>query len=334
MEINRYRQMLNWGNNKLLNNSTIIDSLKIELIFFVIYAHVCGVNFFNQYNVLIYDFFYTFHMPLFIFISGYLTHCNDKKKIFKRIIRLLETYCVFQIIRMCLSNDFSFVSIFVPKSTLWYLLSLFYWRIACYFLSKWFPGKKFKLVLAISSILCLTVGYINIGTLLSFQRTFVFAPFFFLGYYLQGKDIFYILKSKSKLLFACIIICNIIVLILINKNLSIYLHQSHPYFDYGFNLYTAPLIRLIILIDSLLMSFAIVNILPSMKFKHKVDTLIIYVFHYFFVDLYEVIHISPHPVLCFLYSIAIFILLYYFQNNKVLLFICNPISKTLEKVYR
>lgn len=314
-------------------NSTIIDSLKLELMFFVIFAHVCGVNFSNQYNVLIYDFFYTFHMPLFIFISGYLTHCTNKKKLFQRIVRLVETYCVFQFIRLCLFHDFSFTSILTPKSSLWYLLSLVYWRSTCYFLSKYFPGKRFKIVLVITSILCLLVGYINIGTILSFQRTFSFAPFFFLGYYLQDKVIFTYIKSKSKLLSIIIIFFNIIAIMLVNKNLSIYLHLSHPYIEYSFNIYMAPIVKALILANSLLMSSAFTNILPSIKFRHKVDTLIIYVFHYFFVDLYAIAQFPSHPLFCLAYSVIVFIFLYYFQGNKILLFICNPISKTIEKVH-
>ncbi len=318
------------GNSRL--NCTIIDSLKIELMFFVIFAHVCGVNFSNQNNVLIYDFFYTFHMPLFIFISGYLTHCTNKKKLFQRIFRLVETYCVFQFIRICLFHDYSFTSILTPKSSLWYLLSLVYWRSTCYFLSKYFPGKRFKIVLVITSILSILLGYINIGTILSFQRTFSFAPFFFLGYYLQDKEIFTFIKSKSKLFSIIIIVCNIVALVLINKNLSIYLHQSYPYIEYSLNIYMSPIVKALILTDSFLMSYAFANILPTIKFKHRVDTLIIYVFHYFFVDIYAIAHFPSHPLLCLSYSVIVFVILYYLQSNKMLLFICNPISKTIEKV--
>lgn len=313
-------------------NSTIIDSLKIELMFFVVFAHVCGVNFSNHCNVLLYDFFYTFHMPLFIFISGYLTHCSSKKKLFQRIVRLVETYCVFQFIRICLSHDFLITSILTPKSSLWYLLSLFYWRLSCYFISTYFSRKRFKIVLVVASILCLLIGYINVGTILSFQRTFSFAPFFFLGYYLQDREIFAIIKSKSKLFSIIIIVCNIVALVLINKNLSIYLHQSYPYIEYSFNIYMSPFVKALILVDSFLMSYAFANILPTIKFKHRVDTLIIYVFHYFFVDIYAIAHFPSHPLLCLSYSVVVFIILYYLHSNKMLLFICNPISKTIEKV--
>ena len=52
---------------------TKIDSLKFLLVILVIIGHVVGPYKTIQSNMIIKDFIYLFHIPLFVYISGYLS---------------------------------------------------------------------------------------------------------------------------------------------------------------------------------------------------------------------------------------------------------------------
>ena len=76
------------------------DSLKFLLIFFVVYGHMIETYAPDGYfNRAMYNFIYIFHMPFFMFISGRFSQIRDRAKYKKTIVRLFETYLVFQTIR-------------------------------------------------------------------------------------------------------------------------------------------------------------------------------------------------------------------------------------------
>lgn len=72
-------------------------------------------------------------MPLFVFISGYFTKVDKTNKIFfKKLLRLLETLVVFNVLFHAMDIirlDFSFLWTLTPSWILWYILSLIYWRL-------------------------------------------------------------------------------------------------------------------------------------------------------------------------------------------------------------
>jgi fucose 4-O-acetylase-like acetyltransferase len=50
---------------------SFIDSMKFVLIFFVILGHMLECNRDSSFNMKVYAFIYSFHMPAFILLSGY-----------------------------------------------------------------------------------------------------------------------------------------------------------------------------------------------------------------------------------------------------------------------
>ena len=61
------------NDKKLKNNNYFIDNLKVILIFLVVFGHL--IERYIDTNLTLrglYMFIYTFHMPLFIFVSGFL----------------------------------------------------------------------------------------------------------------------------------------------------------------------------------------------------------------------------------------------------------------------
>ncbi|MGL5641288.1 MAG: acyltransferase family protein, partial [Paraclostridium sp.] len=117
----------------------LVDNLKVILMFAVVFGHTIE-HYIDQNYILrgIYIYIYIFHMPLFIFISGYLSKKSVKSN--KKIVeKLLIPYLFFNIvwyIGVYIVTGQNMFSIFYPGWTLWYLISLFFWRISLKYLTK------------------------------------------------------------------------------------------------------------------------------------------------------------------------------------------------------
>ena len=82
----------------ITNKKYFIDNIKVVLIFLVVFGHLIE-RYIDTSNTLmgIYMFIYIFHMPLFVYISGYLSkNINKSNKIFLK--NLLIPYIFLNII--------------------------------------------------------------------------------------------------------------------------------------------------------------------------------------------------------------------------------------------
>ena len=156
------------------------DGLKFLMVFFVVLAHMK----FNSYGIEIHNMIYSFHIPVFVFLSGYFTSINSSKK--KRLSWLKRTIFLFVCAHLAhlflsyiLGNPFKWKYIITPGFTLWYLLSLIYWR---FFIWKLTENAKGSIMLVASFLLIIVCGFVPLKEELSFQRTFAFLPFFILGF--------------------------------------------------------------------------------------------------------------------------------------------------------
>ncbi len=178
--------------NKTLERDPFFDNAKFILIVLVVIGHSIR-PFINDNPFLgtIYNFLYSFHMPLFIMISGYFSK-NFKRESYYRnaITRLLIPYLIFQTLYTLIDTfiynpssklDFSLLT---PYWSLWFLISLFFWRM----LLPLFVQLKYPLLWAIA--IGVLVGYFDdVGKFMSLSRTFVFFPFYLAGYYIQREHI-------------------------------------------------------------------------------------------------------------------------------------------------
>lgn len=129
---------------------------------------------------------YAFHMPVFVFISGYFTNVHsNNKKLFRWIFSTLIIYIVVQEIQNILwfalgeGYDLEKITLITPFYTLWYLVSLITWRILLVFFHDKIGDKSLVLI---SFSICALSGLVPVGNPFSVQRTLVFLPFFVLGY--------------------------------------------------------------------------------------------------------------------------------------------------------
>lgn len=268
------------------NKSYFIDNLKVLLIFLVVFGHLIE-RYMDTNSTLrgIYMFIYTFHMPLFIFVSGFLSkNINKSKKIFMKT--LLIPYIVLNIIWYTLAYLYTgdtHVPILYPGWTLWFLLSLFFWRVSLKYLI------KIKYILPISFILGLFIGLVSNGSILSFSRTIVYLPFFLLGFY-TDINILKIISKKINIWVAILGVCIFITIALCIANNNIidykFLYGSYSYSELDILIWKGLLYRSLLYISSILLSIFICVITPTSKTFYTnmgKSTMYIYTFHIYII---------------------------------------------------
>ena len=194
------------------------DFLKYLLICMVVLGHFIGLY---QYRTGIagglYTWIYSFHMPLFVFISGYFSkHINECRR--KTIDTLLYPFILFQAINIIYTFFIPYEpligNIFYPYHQNWYLLALFWWR--CFipyrrFFKKW-------IVIAFSILLSLSVGFFpEWNGFLGLYKTAYFLPFFVFGIYCDNLTKLLTRLISHKLFWLCIFIVSILVIFLLSS---------------------------------------------------------------------------------------------------------------------
>ena len=171
------------------NRDLRFDGLKFVMIFLVVLGHLR----YNDFGLRVGRIIYSFHMPVFIFLSGYFTSlCASEEKQKKWIKKSFLIYFIAQFTHWMLRIGLEFIAdrikdvpfdtsiiswkvLISPELALWYLVCLLYWRVAI-----WKGLQKIsdvKLVL-ISIVLAFFSGFIPIDHDFAFQRAFAFFPFF------------------------------------------------------------------------------------------------------------------------------------------------------------
>ncbi|KMY53448.1 acyltransferase [Bacillus sp. FJAT-27231] len=179
------------------------DNAKFILIVFVVFGHFIR-SYIGDNSVIfaLYTTIYLFHMPGFILVSGFFAKSFYKKGYVKKTAqKILLPFFIFQIIYsffyFYLYEDQALhLDLLVPQWSLWFLLSLFFWNLLLVISVKWLKLKPVVL-LTVSFAIGIAIGCIDRQLdVLSFARTFIFFPFFLIGYYLK-KEHFNLLAHKS-----------------------------------------------------------------------------------------------------------------------------------------
>ena len=323
---------------------TFFDGLKFVLIILVVFGHVMGRHMSDTINLNLITFIWFFHMPLFVFISGYFTNKKqDLKSLKKWLIPIFETFICFDIIYLLypiLAGTYSHKQLLVPQYLTWYLLSLIYWRIFIQFVpDKILNKKSFVLILSvIVSLLFLLIPYY--GRLLSYQRTIGLLPFFLLGYYAKNTTCIERIKKINPIITGSILIGIFIGISLLDSDLkTMLLRASHFANDrldiISDNTLLNILVRIFCLIIAIIMSVCVINLCKFttelLRFYGK-DTMLFFIYHGLFIHVF--IHIfnklnilSEYPFVSDLFMfVIIMILLFIMVKFRIFHLLINPIS--------
>lgn len=153
-----------------------MDNMKALMIYLVVFGHMLEC-FNGTIRWWIYLTIYSFHMPVFAYITGYFSRINPERTI-RGILYpyfLYQTlYLAFQRFFLEQENIFQFTT---PYWLLWYLISLLCWQMLLPLIS-WKEFTQGKVLIA-TFLLSLAAGFDNtVGYYLSLSRTLVLLPFF------------------------------------------------------------------------------------------------------------------------------------------------------------
>ncbi len=266
------------------------DILKFILMFLVVAGHIADL-YVKESSAMrtLYLAVYTFHMPLFIFVSGLFakTTVNEKRKdrIFGYFVLYIAIKLIFWLYYGIARSDWSF-SLFTEANLPWFMLALFVFALVTVLLKDFSP----KYVLIFSVLLACVAGYdTEIKSFLSLSRIIVYYPFYYLGYLADAKRIEEHCRKKTAKTVAVIIIAAMItVAVLFGEKL----YWLRPLFT-GLNPFAALggyknfgfLLRLAHYAVAALMCYAVIVLTPQKTpfgFVTRLgrSTLSIYAFHY------------------------------------------------------
>mgnify|MGYP003301006117 CR=1 FL=1 len=324
------------GGKPAIQRNAIFDSLKFILISCVVLGHVLNYSHNSRINLALWNWLYSFEMPLFVFISGYFTKRKSVGETFRGCVRLVETLFIWNII-YCIFNpsmEFSIERLFKPAFAYWYLLCLIIWR----FILQIIPLKILKhyVPILLTFVVGLFWGFINIdGGVLSNSRVVAFFPFFMLGAYAREIGLVTRIRENKKIVSYAILVVIPMLLFLYNDTLAPYFNCSRPYIADGGNI-QGLMYRLLFYVLSLFQGYALLNIAPNNSLFAKLgeQTMPIYVFHGFvlivLIKFAGYLNLPMSILFVLFYSVIICVSIIYmgkFVNYKMLL---NPISTVIK----
>ena len=178
----------------MVNRNYLWDNIKGFLILTVVIGHL--LHSFNCTVDITYNFaywIYTFHMPAFLFVSGFWakSYCNDQGVVKPiKVAYLIGYYVVFQTLFLTIDKLFlnhnKPISYFDSMIGLWYLCAMIFYYLVIPIFKKLHPA----IGISVTVVLSLLIGCeAEAGSFMSISRCFVFAPYFFTGYYLSTDSI-------------------------------------------------------------------------------------------------------------------------------------------------
>ena len=315
----------------------LFDNLKAILIFLVVFGHmieyISGAPFYKALYVLI----YSFHMPLFIYVSGYFANSNPQKT----LKNVLYPYIVFQVLYVIFDRfglkGGATLSPVSPYWHLWYLVVLFIYRcILPFFETK----KKSKAVFLLSCafFMSLVVGFdVRIGYYLSLSRAYVFFFFFLCGFYQRrfiSFDKLEELKKNKKIKLAVwisAVVVAVVELLCLKGINKAWFYGSYAYSALDYNV----LIRLMIMLGAIVFSSLLVLTVTNKKipFVTYIGQNCIYIFllHGFVVKLVNGLEIQKMLGYNILPIILISVLTMIIFANKYSVKILKPLVQFPER---
>ena len=166
-----------------------MDNLRFLLIFLVLIGHFMEL-FKGTFTSSFYKIIYSFHMPAFLFLTGYFARFHRRKI----ITGLIYPYILFQIIYQIFDaliykgKDTFAITFSTPYWLLWYLLvTIFYYLLLPFVDTK---NRITQITIVITSIVVsILAGFdSSLGYYGSLARFFSFLPFFITGFYISKAE--------------------------------------------------------------------------------------------------------------------------------------------------
>ena len=164
----------------------LFDNYRVFLIVMVVISHFTDLSY--EHNMIFMPlkwFIVSFHMPAFLFVSGYFS--KKKTSVGKLIQKIGIPYLVYEVV-FYLIYTFGIhkptkLYLLRPKFAMWFLMVLFFYKLTAPYIRK-IPGHMILLAGA-----GLGIGLAGVGNFLSIPRFLVYYPFFMAGVHLSSDRV-------------------------------------------------------------------------------------------------------------------------------------------------
>lgn len=312
------------------------DNLKAILIFMVVLGHFLNLNsstlLIGAFNNII----YFFHMPLFVFVTGYFSK-NIVSQRASEIENILYTYFVFQVLNYLYTKftglGYGTTNIFLPTYQNWYLLGVFFWRLLIPYGN--FFNKKY--VIIFSFLLAFGIGFIDdFNSFLGLYRIIYFFPIFILGYYCVDLKALLLRVSRYKFFLISATFFSFITVFALSISSGNYNEMIAfaytPFFNYH-NSVINVLLRIVGFFSSIFISFGLLYFIPQNKVWFTFfgeNTMNVFLIHMFLVFPINFLIGNLPSYIILIISIFSSALICILASSKSIKTLMNPLTKMRE----
>ncbi len=169
--------------------SSYWDNIKGALILLTVFAHMLYGYRHDAYINALYVSIYTFHMPVFVFVSGYFGKRPSARSA-RSILRLALLYLILNSAMVFVYGEGSFLE---PVYSCWFLLALIAWRLTAHRLA------HFRFIVPSLFFIAILVGFYNsVDNTMAIARIICFYPFYMMGYLLPEEKVQKIMNTPPR----------------------------------------------------------------------------------------------------------------------------------------
>jgi fucose 4-O-acetylase-like acetyltransferase len=240
------------------------DNAKFLAIVLVVFGHAIEPVRDNNTADALYLFFYMFHMPVFIIVTGYFsrsfTFSGGKAR--KLIANLAVPYVIFEtaysVFRWAVGGKEFEISLLAPFWLTWFLMAAFFWRLST---PVW---QQVRRPISIAILIALLSGMNNLPGTLEMNRTLGLLPFFVIGLKLEPKHFALLRRPACRRAGVAVLAAGLVAALAVHNHLPIewaYWRHGNDYL--GVSEVTGTLLRMAMLAVSLLLSAAFLALVPA-----------------------------------------------------------------------
>lgn len=287
----------------------LYDNVKTLAIILVVIGH--AINYLTDFDGYmiekgLYVLIYSFHMPLFLLVSGLFLKPMDaetkfpKYKVLAFILIGLVLRMITAVVRMCTGLPPAYATFEIYDSYTWFM-----WAMAVFNALVW-AFRKFdkRIVMLFALLVGIMAGYDKyFGDEFALMRIAVFFPVFLLGYYLDPLELYRLLNQKkykvAAAVFLSVCLAVFVWLFFFHRD---FLFSLRPIFT-GRNRYSSlddkwifgPVYRMVAYMMAVGVSFSLICLIPNKNFGYLTvigsKTLQIYFWHKSFLIVFEEMHL-------------------------------------------
>jgi fucose 4-O-acetylase-like acetyltransferase len=275
---------------RAVSRDPFFDNAKMLLVTLVVVGHSWTLLPDVSTSSPVYVFLYTFHVPAFVLVTGYLSRSFtfSPANLRKLITTVVVPYLVFETLlagfRVVVGGEDLDMLYLSPHWPMWYLTVLFLWRLATPLL------RRMPHPLLVSVAVCL-LGGLNTQDALDLPRAMGLLPFFVLGLLMTREHFDRLGRPSARRAAAALMVVAFAVSTVVAGHFSkewLYYRTGYP--DLGVPFWLGASGRLLMLAVGAVMTMAALSLIPRTQrwfTRLGAASLVVYLFHGFVVKAAE-----------------------------------------------